>query len=426
MNDMRILIGVHHFPPNYSGGAEGRSFRTAMELINQGHEVQVLCVEKINDFGFLIQQETYEGLNVHRISMPAPFNNAAEYNNAAIADYLRILLHEYQPDIFHLFSGYLLSGSVINVADQMNTPIVISLTDFWYFCPRITFFRTDGTLSKLPLDFVDCVECLNRSKRRYRLMEKLLPGSQRLVAKTEKTKQNHLKQRYEFLKEALGKADCLIAPSNFLRDMYLQSGIQADLIIYMRQGIDIAPVNEKQAGTDKGKFRVGFIGQIAKHKGVQLLIDTVPLLGENIQILIFGDVDQHPEFGREIISAANASDSIQIKGVINGPKPDLYDQVDCVVVPSIWYENSPNVIIEAQTYHKPVIASDMGGMKEMIVEGVTGELFPVGDSLALADVINRVIHNFDAYNFSDLPYYSVEEEVSKLVDIYRKVQTDDE
>jgi glycosyltransferase involved in cell wall biosynthesis len=71
----------------------------------------------------------------------------------------------------------------------------------------------------------------------------------------------------------------------------------------------------------------------------------------------------------------------------------VLDEIDVVVVPSLWYENAPLVIGAAQAYGIPVIATRLGGMKEMVIDGVNGFTFEVGDAEQLADKIRLIAAN---------------------------------
>src|SRR5262249_15147584 len=135
------------------------------------------------------------------------------------------------------------------------------------------------------------------------------------------------------------------------------------------------------------RARLGFFGQVTEFKGLQVLLDAVgrvpdPVWGEDAALCIFGgNLENQPEAFR------NHFDSLVTKAgrraKFYGPyrseeMPDLMRQVDYVVVPSIWWENSPLVIQEAFLHGRPLIASDIGGMKEKITDGVDGVHFRVG------------------------------------------------
>jgi len=98
--------------------------------------------------------------------------------------------------------------------------------------------------------------------------------------------------------------------------------------------------------------------------------------------------------------------------------------LDVVVVPSLWYENSPNVILEAFAHRTPVIVSDLGGMAELVEEGVNGLCFPPGEAASLATALRRLIEEpglLARLRAGIKPVKTVAEEMTELQAIYRAV-----
>ena len=159
---MKIVIAVHHFPPRYTGGAELRAYRTAAWLRDRGHDVYVVCVEAIDigdRHGLNFKDDIYSGLPIRRLSFnlaaaPNPFRWT--YDNLWVGEHLCGYLAELAPDLLHLFSGYLMSGSTLRAAIDMEIPTVVTLTDFWFLCPRITLLRSNGQLCAPPFDAFTC------------------------------------------------------------------------------------------------------------------------------------------------------------------------------------------------------------------------------------------------------------------------------
>lgn len=154
---MKILLAVHHFPPRYTGGAEWRAYRTAAALRSRGHDVRVVAIERIDaaGAGLTWSDEVYEGVPVRRLAFnlsaaPDPF--VWQYDNAWIGEHLDALIAQERPDVFHLIGGYLMTGSALLSARRAGLPVVVTLTDYWYLCPRISMLRSDGSISTLPLD----------------------------------------------------------------------------------------------------------------------------------------------------------------------------------------------------------------------------------------------------------------------------------
>lgn len=172
---MRVLLAIHHFPPNHTGGAEWEAFRIASNLINRSHQVQVICVERLvnskkNTLSW--EDDLYKDVPVRRLSleMESAYGEFTrlEFDNLLVGQHIKKLITEFKPDVFHLVSGYLLTGRCLRVAREMKIPTVLSLMDLWFLCRRITMLRSDGKLSHLPIEPVVCAQCIGEEKTVYR------------------------------------------------------------------------------------------------------------------------------------------------------------------------------------------------------------------------------------------------------------------
>jgi len=399
---MRIVIGVHHFPPKYRGGAEWRAYRTASALLKAGHDVLVVCIEKIDDAQakpFSFKEGVFEGVPLQRLA----FNLAAapdplqwEYDNAWVGTHLGDLFGSRNIDIFHLMSGYLMTGSALRAARQAGVPTVVTLTDFWFLCRRVSMLRTDGTLSTLPIDSLRCARCLGEEKRRYRLAARFLPALMNRYWKVQRRYADYFEQRWLFLRDCLAETDLAICPSKFLRQMYIDSGMVARRMEFLRQGHNFGDLQAADLQKlPSASLRVGYLGQIAPLKGVQLLVDAIlQVPGRQIELHVHGDSGMYPQYSNSLSLAARHDPRVVLHGAYERSQlTSILRDLDVVVVPSIWYENSPNVILEAFAHNTPVIASDFGGMAELVDDERNGLHFAVGDTADLARQICRILED---------------------------------
>ena len=176
---MRIALAVHHFPPNYSAGAELYAYQTARWLENNGNDLRIIAVESVNsgpNEELQTEDDVYRGLRVHRLSfdLSNPKDKFTwEYDNPWIYDHLVEYFGKMKPDVFHLISGYILGAGALKAALTHQIPVVVTLTDFWFFCPRINLVRPDGRLSDaFVFDAHNCTRCKFEEKRRYLLPAK--------------------------------------------------------------------------------------------------------------------------------------------------------------------------------------------------------------------------------------------------------------
>jgi len=430
---MKSVIAVHHFPPRYTGGAELRAYRTASWLQDHGHDVAVVCVEAIDagdGQGLAFTDELYDGLPVHRLrfnlaAAPDPFRWT--YDNPWIGDHLREHLAELAPDLFHLIGGYLMSGSALRVAGEVGIPTVVTLTDFWFLCPRITLLRSNGHLCAPPFDAVTCARCLGEERRRYRISGRVVPTLMNAFWRSQRGRMAQMRARAAFLRETLDRVGTIISPSRFLRDLFIQAGAAPDRFVFSRQGRDFPNLTpDLLRKTPAEHLRIGYMGQIAPHKGVHLLLEAVRRLPEAVlEVKVYGDTKPFPGYARRLRQMACQDPRLNLTGVYGRTEVSRVLQgLDIVVVPSVWYENSPNTVIEAFAHHTPVLASDLGGMNELVHHEENGLLFAPGDAGSLARQLRRVLDEpqlLPTLRAGVRPVKSLGQEMDELEEIYRIV-----
>jgi len=433
---VKALVGVHHFPPYFRGGAELRAYRTSRYLQKKGVDVRVVCVDSIkygSGHSFRLNERVYNGLRVHGFH----FNLAKSrdpflwsYRNPVIKQELCKMIDAFEPDLFHLFGGYLMSGSTIEAAVSKSVKTVVSLTDFWFACPRIMLLRSDNSVCHPPLNAFECALCLRKEKRRYRLPDMISRGVAGTVFKWIWSKNNDnlvysLDERRNFLISMLKSVDAVISPSRFLKAFFESQGLPKDRIAFIRQGVDSQNWKATQGKAARASLQIGYIGQIAKHKGVDILVRAFCRLqrrDDGPRLRIYGDPEQFPEFTNHLKRLAKGRNDIVFAGRFdNASIKQIHNDIDILVVPSIWHENSPNVILEAFANHTPVVASELGGMRELISDGERGCLFQPGNAESLAVALQRFVDRPElSKRLSQHPVRvkTVQDEMKEMAHIY--------
>lgn len=203
-----------------------------------------------------------------------------------------------------------------------------------------------------------------------------------------------------FMKRFFRLVDHFISPSHFLIDRYVAWGLPAERLSMIENGMPI------RTGPDTGPgapnpypgfadgLTVGFFGQISGLKGINVVLDAAELLHAqgvtNIRIDVHGDHSGQPEPFRKEFEArlAKAPPNFCFRGPYENRRVDaLMRSVHAVLVPSIWWENSPLVIQEALLNRRPVICSDIGGMAEKVRNGQDGFHFQAGSAFSLAGLL---------------------------------------
>ena len=442
---LKIVIAAPHYPPNYIGGTEQIAYRMAHALQKKGHDVSVVCVESIKsakDQPFC-QMEDEDGVQIRRLffepQADANFYQSS-YRNDLVNEWMSEYLEDEKPDIVHLLSGYLISGAVLEAAYAKQSAVVVTLLDYWFVCPRITLLRANGDLCAEPVPPSRCAWCMLSHKRRYKLLDEKLgglpgdaytifgksPAVARVIGMNDEVQS--VRDRRSYLKKMLEQADVVISHSNFLQEKIRENGIFTDNFVFLPNGIDFEGNPPPYVADNSRLLRIGYVGQIARHKGVHILIEAFQGLktgAHPAELLIYGDDSRWPDYTAMLKQMAGQHAGIHFMGTYPADEVGrVLDGLDVLVVPSIWFENRPTVILEAFSRRKPVIASDMGGMAEMVRDNVDGFLFRPGDARSLAEQLQRMIDHpgeLGRLAAGIQPVKAVGNEMDEIEQLYEKV-----
>jgi glycosyltransferase involved in cell wall biosynthesis len=193
----------------------------------------------------------------------------------------------------------------------------------------------------------------------------------------------------------LDNVDLFIAPSEQLMERYLRFGIEPQRIEVEEYGRLRPPVRAPAPRQTRRPGNVGFFGQLSHFKGAKVMLEAMSMLGQdaNVHLWLHGaNLElQSPEFQQEFARMhERLRDKVTFRGRYEHSElPRLMADLHWVLVPSVWWENSPLVIQEAFFHRRPVICSDVGGMAEKVRDGVDGLHFRVGDPFSLARVLEQ-------------------------------------
>lgn len=202
--------------------------------------------------------------------------------------------------------------------------------------------------------------------------------------------------REQYIKRFLRIADAYVAPSRFLAQRYIDWGLDPARISVIENGVPHRDEAPSCPSLDDPALVFGFFGQISQLKGVDVLFDAMGQLGaqaDSIQVEIHGDVSAQPEPIRKRFAErlAAAPRNLRFAGPYeNSRVAALMRPVHAVIVPSIWWENSPLVIQEALANRRPVLCSDIGGMAEKVRDGLDGFHFGARNAWSLAALMRRL------------------------------------
>ena len=194
--------------------------------------------------------------------------------------------------------------------------------------------------------------------------------------------------------------DVVISPSEFLIDVFKRNGVNTSKFVYLPHGADYSVMRnlERRSGDRRRTImNLAFLGTLLPHKGVDVLVKAFTKIpADNLRLKIYGGYFHMHEYYSNLLELAKGDKRIEFCGEYHFESiADVMKDIDMVVVPSLWYENAPLVISMAQMFSIPVIASRLGGMAEMVADGVNGFTFQPGDVEDLADRIRMIAANPD-------------------------------
>ena len=434
---------THRFLPQFIGGVELYTLRLAHTLQDLGHEVHILAGEPISGPDLTVEREetTYQGLPVTYLKydyLRRSVIDRASYNDPLVTRHIQEIIQRYQPDIVHALSLSLLMGGTIEASAALDLPLVYTASDFVLTCRRGTYLTGDNRICSEKEALSLCTACMGPHtplekglERLWRLAPKvagdaLLPRLESTLGK--KAEFVHaaesIAHRFGYLPGWRQKISRIIAPSSHMRDMFVLNGYPAQKIVVSPYGVEPPPANFRKTSSDILRF--GFIGRITPVKGVHLLVEAFKMLPQprNARLTIYGGPDLRAAAYSQTLQA-QAGPQLHFAGpVANSRLADLYRDLDVLIVPSIWVENSPITILEAQAHGTPVIASDVPGIADLIQHEVNGLIFPNQNAEALAGQMSRCLASpqlVDQLTTATRPVKSIAEDAQAMIDLYRNV-----
>jgi glycosyltransferase involved in cell wall biosynthesis len=388
---MKIGLISSLYPPYVFGGAEICVKKTAEWLMRKGHEVFVITTSP-NRKAF---KENIKRVEVYRIS---PLNLYTIYNHQKQLEILKPIWHgidiwnphsyaivkkileKEKPDIVHIHNFKGLSLSVFSAVKNLNLPLVFTAHDYSLICPRANLLRKSARICESPSIFC----------RAYVWVQKYLVNN---------------------------KPDLVTAPSQFVIDKLKESGLFKNVrTIRLPLGIE---TNDYKPEKRYETIEILYVGNLSKHKGVHVLIRAFKELKfKNVRLHIVGrGMDE-----KELRMMAGSDQRIIFHGFVDEEELlQMYREANVTVVPSIWYDNSPTVIYESFTNGTPVLGSRIGGIPELIEEGINGYLFEPGNAYRLKAILEH-LKRLEKGAFESAKKYDIRKYIEKLGELFKEVR----
>lgn len=383
---MRVLLVAHGHPDLVKGGGEIAAYQLFRALRERGVDAYLLAATR--EGGLQHGGTPFSMLRPHEILFHGQMRDLFTLAPAS----LRVVWHDFrqllaqlQPDAIHFHHILHLGTQFVREAARYRSHadkpvrLVFTLHEYLPICAN------DGQMVMVDNDELcsesgptRCAYCLKNRPPHPRTPEELF-----------------LRER--LIRAAFALVDTFIAPSAFLRDTYLRWGLDRPIRVIDNGLAPMTPLPARRLANGQARNRFAYLGQINRYKGLQVLLEALtllpPELAEQVHLDIHGCglADQDAAFQERIEALRlRRREQIDLHGSYDRDElPTLLAEVDTIVLPSIWWENSPLVLQEAKGLGRPVIGSDIGGIKEKIRDGVDGLRFARGSPAALARAMER-------------------------------------
>ncbi|HVP92542.1 MAG TPA: glycosyltransferase family 4 protein [Acidobacteriota bacterium] len=400
---MKVMMLSDSYPPHI-GGMEKHVSLLATELVHRKHDVTVFTIQHRQ----LPRIENVDGVKITRSKgffQRIPFlysqqsTDIPPVQDLLITRNLKELVAKERPDIIHVH-GWLLF-SLLPLMKRIHVPLVTSLHDYRFICPNQTLMSF-GNVCTEPFTR-KCLTCAG---------ETYGPSKALFIYHSIKSKRTNLHS-----------VDKFIAVSSFVKEVHSKHlGLENQEIVRIPNFLDIEEETSclKKSNLLPEDF-VLFVGVLAPYKGVNVLVEAYDKIDTKTKLVLIGKKVQQ-----------GAYKSTQNVIIITDPSDDIvrqaYSQCSFVIVPSIWPDPCPTVAFEAMASKKPIIASNMGGLVDIVMNKKTGLLVPPNDPSSLRIAIEQMICQSDmARKMGEFGYqrmrssFSAEVVVSKIEKLYESL-----
>jgi glycosyltransferase involved in cell wall biosynthesis len=418
---LRILHAIHDFLPRHRAGSEIYAFDLCRALAGLRHHITVLCAEfnpgrPHGDVTWRVEG----GLPVVELTNNWKVASFADtYRSPAIGARIGQVLAAVQPDVVHVHNLLNLSFDLPAIARASGVPVVATLHDYTlvcasggqrvhraerHVCDRIDAGRCVRCFGESPFSTQMAFSAVSAATGSTRLLPVLAASlNRRMPAVSEwaaragrratavPLTEQDIGDRLVSARAVFDAVDLFVAPSPSIATEFKRLGLPPEKIRISDYGF--APVQRVERGRgNRRPVRIGYVGTLVWHKGVHVLIDAVrPLPGADYELKIFGDPSVFPDYSSHLRAQAAGLPVAFMGPFDRASASTVYADIDVLVVPSLWLENSPLVIHEAFMAGVPVVGAAIGGIADLVQNGVNGLLYPPGSSAALEEALRGLL-----------------------------------
>jgi len=355
---MKCLIVSQIYRPQKEGGAERVARRTAEYMRNHGHEVHMLSTRDEKgppselDLDIPVHRVEYRnsmlpGIGPTHLSLGAKaLWHARNAIGGVRGQDVGKVLAAVKPDVIYLHNAYLLQPQLGEEARKAGIPVVLHMHDYSWMCANIGMVQNGENCEK------PCKKC------------RILTSA---------------------WKKSMHPSD-IIAVSEFVRDRYHLHGIFPQATWHVVRNTEESASGYEAQKPCNDTFTFGFMGSIVPDKGIEILLEAYATLPKgSAKLVVAGSGEESYVAGLK-----ERTKSLDVTWLGHVPKDSFYDQVDVVVVPSLWHEPQALVLVESIRRQRPVIASRRGGNTEVVEKIGAGLIFEPSEPTSLQESLRKI------------------------------------
>lgn len=367
-----ILVNYRYF---ISGGPERYYFNIKEILEKHGHEVIPFSVKSKRNF-----PNDYEKYFLDIVDDDVYFAQAKKKTPKMILKSfsrmfysfeakrkMKQLITDTKSDLVYIMQMHnKISPSIVDAAREMKVPVVHRISDFQYMCPNALFYNDRIGVCE------DCLKGKRWSCVKYRcVLNSPIYSMIKMMAKW-----------FHDIVKVTKRIDAFVVPSEFTLGKLNEYGIPKEKLNHIPTFYNMKEPNP----IVEYKPFVLFVGRIEKQKGLMTLVKTFEDLPYQLKIIGFSNDGYEDELKQHLGNKVEDKEIYGKNHNIEFLGRKKFEEIVpylktclCTTVPSEWYDNFPNVVLESYAYKKAVIATDFGSLKYMVEEGKTGMKFKYAD-----------------------------------------------
>lgn len=369
---MKILVIHNRY--YIAGGDDRVAWETSKILERKGHQVIPFAMTSNKNWKTKYSKYFVDDIDYSRVNLSLRNSKTAIKMIYSFESQKKMgrLIKDNHPDIAHLHNIYgRLTPSVLHSLKKFKIPAVMTLHDYKLICPSYSMLYNGEV----------CERC--KGGKYYKsVITKCHKNS--YLASFLYCIETYI---HKWMKIYEKNIDFFITPSRFMMDKMIEFGMPADKFVHIPNFIDVGAYIPKYGSSDY----ILYSGRLAREKGIHTLLKAM-MRAKSAQLAIAGDGRLRENL--ELFVGTNRIQNVRFLGHLSGIMlANVIKNSNFLIVPSEWYENCPMAILEAFAYGKPVIGARIGGIPELIDDGVEGLLFEPGNVDDMRSKIEFLLHN---------------------------------